>query len=461
MTNMTNITNVLILILPILSLFLLLLIPLLLRRVVPTNEVHIVQSRKKTVSYGKDMTEGNIYYEFPSSLPIIGIVKTILPVSVFDLDLSGYEAYDKGRLPFVVDIKAFFRITDSDIAAQRVSSFDELQEQLKAVVQGAVRTILASNEIEEIMQGRSKFGDEFTKEVEAQLSNWGVSTVKNIEMMDIRDHNNSEVIKNIMDKKKSHIEMESRIEVAKNRQAAKIAEIEAIKTTELQNQQAQQEVGQRTAEKDKLIGISLQKAQQEIKEQQKATEEKGMEVLRVQEIKQAEIEKDKNIIQAEQSKQTNILIAEGEKQKNIINAEGIKQQTILKAEGNLQTQKLGAEGIEAEGEAKAKAEGAMQLAPITAQIALAKEIGENEKYQQYLITVRRIESDQAIGIKQAEALREADLKVIANGGDVVSGVNKITELFSTKGGTNIAGMLEGLAQSEQGQSLIDKFLKNK
>lgn len=433
-----------------LSLILLLAVPLLLRRVVPTNEVHIVQSRKKTVSYGKDMAEGNTYYEWPSALPIIGITKTILPVSVFDLDLDGYEAYDRGRLPFVVDIKAFFRITNSDIAAQRVSSFEELQEQLKAVVQGAVRTILASNEIEEIMQGRSKFGDEFTKEVESQLSNWGVSTVKNIEMMDIRDHNGSQVIKNIMDKKKSHIEMESRIEVAKNMQAAKIAEIDAVKTTELQNQQALQEVGQRTAEKDKVVGISLQKSQQEIKEQEKATKEKEMDVLRVQEVRQAEIEKDKNIIQAEQSKQTSVVIAEGE-----------KQQTILKAEGNLQTQRLGAEGIKVEGEAKAEAEKAMQLAPIEAQIVLAKEIGENDKYQQYLVTVRRIEADQAIGMKQAEALKEADLKVIANGGDVVGGVSKLTELFSTKGGTNIAGMLEGLAQSELGSSMIAKFLKDK
>jgi len=447
-------------ILSFLPISLLCLIPFLLRRVVPTNEVHIVQSRKKTISYGKDMAEGNTYYEWPSYLPIIGVTKTILPVSVFDLDLASYEAYDKGRLPFVVDIKAFFRITNSDIAAQRVASFNELQEQLKAVVQGAVRTILASNEIEEIMQGRSKFGEDFTKEVEAQLSNWGVSTVKNIEMMDIRDHQGSQVIKNIMDKKKSHIEMESRVEVAKNMQAARIAEIDAIKATELQNQQAQQEVGQRTAEKEKLVGISLQQSQQEIKQQEKLTKEKEMEILRVQELKQAEIEKDKNIIQAEQSKQTSVVIAEGEREKNIITAEGIKQQTILKAEGNLQTQKLGAEGIKAEGEAKAEAEKAMQLAPISAQITLAKEIGENDKYQQYLITVRKIEADQAVGMKQAEALKEADLKVIANGGDVVGGVNKLTELFSTKGGTNIAGMLEGLAQSEQGKSLINKFLNS-
>lgn len=142
------------------------------RRVVSTNEVHIVQSARKTQSYGKDTPNGNVYYEWPSWIPKFGISKIVLPVSVFDLDLAAYEAYDKGRLPFVVDIKAFFRITNSDVAAQRVSSFEDLQSQLLAVVQGAVRTILASSDIEEIMQGRSKFGDEFTKEVTAQLTNW-------------------------------------------------------------------------------------------------------------------------------------------------------------------------------------------------------------------------------------------------------------------------------------------------
>lgn len=430
------------------------------RRVVPTNEVHIIQSSKKTVSYGKEMEAGNTYYEYPSWLPIIGITKSILPVSVFALDLNDYEAYDKGRLPFVVDIKAFFRIADSNIAAQRVSSFKELQEQLKAIVQGAVRTILAANEIGEIMQGRSKFGDEFTKEVEAQLQHWGVSTVKNIEMMDIRDHQGSHVIKNIMDKKKSHIEMESRIEVAKNQQEAQISEIEAQKETELRRQQAHQEVGQRKAIANKQIGIAEQKAIQEIKEEERLTKDKEMAVLRVQEVKQAEIEKDKQVVQADQQKATAIILAEGKKQKDIVEAEGIKQQTILKAEANLESQKLGAEGIKAEGEAKAKAEELILLAPIQAQITLAKEIGENQSYQSYLITVRQIEANQAVGIEQAKALTSADLKVIANSGSVESGLNKLTDILSSKGGTNIGATLEGLSQSDIGKSLINKFLGN-
>ena len=47
-------------------------IPLLFRRVVATNEVHIVQTAGKTTSYGKDTANGNSYYEFPSWVPVIG-----------------------------------------------------------------------------------------------------------------------------------------------------------------------------------------------------------------------------------------------------------------------------------------------------------------------------------------------------------------------------------------------------
>jgi len=441
----------------------LLLIALFLRRVVPTNEVHIIQSGKSTVSYGKDHDAGNTYYEWPSWIPKIGIVKIILPVSVFDEDLASYEAYDKGRLPFVVDIKAFFRITDSNVAAQRVSSFDELRNQLRAILQGAVRTILASADIEEIMQGRSQFGEMFTKEVEAQLRNWGVSTVKNIELMDIRDSADSNVIKNIMEKKKSLIEMQSRIEVAENMKRASIAEIEAKRETDIQEQDALQKVGARTAEKEKEVGIANELAQQSIKEQARATAEKELAITKVTQVTQAVIAKDVQIVKANQDKETAainkemaIIKASQEKETNVLVAEGEKATTILIAEGNLESKKRESEGIAVEGTAKAEAEKAMQLAPVQAQIVLAKEIGNNDGYQKYLVTIEQVKATQAVGIEQAKALAQADLKVIANAGSVENGMKGIMDIFSSTGGTNIGAMLEGLAQTEQGKAVLKK-----
>ncbi|MGH1378570.1 MAG: SPFH domain-containing protein [Alphaproteobacteria bacterium] len=408
---------------------------LFLRRVVPTNEVHIVQSTKRTRSYGKDTKNGNTYYEWPSWIPIYGITKIVMPVSVFDLTLSAYEAYDVGRVPFVVDIVAFFRISDSNLAAQRVESFKELEYQLLSIVQGAVRTILASHDIDRIMLERSIYGEQFTDAVKDQLTSWGVVPVKNIELMDIRDAPENRVVHNIMEKKKSLIEMESRKEVANNIKDAEIAEIDALRERDIRDQQAKQAVGERTAEKEKAVGIANEQAQQQIKEQQRVTKEKEMAVVQVNDVKRAEITKDMNVVKADEDKQT----------------------TILRAAGDLEAKKKEAEGIKVEGEAKADAEKAMQLAPVQAQIALAQEIGENEGYQTYLLGVENISANQAVGLEQAEALKVAEIKIIANTGDPVQGVTNVMDLFSSKGGTELGAMLEGLSQTEQGQGLLKKF----
>jgi flotillin len=417
-----------------------------LRRVVATNEVHIVQSAKLTKSYGKDTDHGNTYYEWPSWLPVLGVSKITLPVSVFDLDLTAYEAYDKGRLPFVVDVKSFFRITDSNVAAQRVASFLELKEQLHAIVQGAVRTILASSDIESIMQGRSVYGEQFTKEVSEQLSNWGVNTVKNIELMDIRDSKESHVIQNIMSKKKSAIEMESRTVVAENMRKAQIAEIEAKREVDMQNQLALETVGRRTAEKEKAVGIATELAHQEITEQQRTTKEREMAVVKVAQVKQAEITKEVTVVQAQQQKETAVIRAEGE-----------RQQTVLIAEGKLEEQRRSAEGIAVTGAAQAEAKKLMELAPVQAQIALAQEIGDNKGYQEYLVTIRQVEANEKIGIEQSQALKSADVKIIANAGDPITGMGSVMDLFSSKGGTNVGAMLEALAQTKNGKALLDKL----
>lgn len=415
------------------------------RRVVSTNEVHIVQNAKHTVSYGKDTGNGNAYYELPSWLPIIGVTKIVLPVSNFNVDLEDYEAYDKGRLPFNVDIKAFFRICDSNVGAQRVSSFTELHSQLKSVVQGAVRTILANSDIEEIMQGRGKFGEDFTKEVNENLANWGVETIRNIELMDIRDSKGSQVIHNIMEKKKSQIEMESRTEVAKNKQMAQIAEIDASREVDTRKQEAQQLVGLRTVEATQKVELAKQTALQNVKEQEKTTKEREMAVTEVAAIRQAEIQAKGQLVLAEQNSKT-----------LLINAEANNKAQLLNAQATLETKKREAEAIQLEGVAKADAEKAMLLAPVEAQTTLAKEIGSNESYQKYLITIRHLESQQAVGIEQAKALEHAEIKVIANTGDVSSGLNNVMDIFTSKGGVAVGSMLEGFGNTDTGKALLEK-----
>ena len=408
---------------------------LIFRRVVETNEVHIVQSAKSTTSYGKDTPNGNTYYEWPHWFPILGVTKIVLPVSVFDLELQAYEAYDVGRVPFVVDIVAFFRINDSNLAAQRVESFSELKMQLLSIIQGAVRTILASHDIDRIMLERSIYGEQFTEAVQDQLNSWGVIPVKNIELMDIRDAADNRVVHNIMEKKKSLIEMESRTEVAENMKRAEIAEIEARRERDVQDQRAQQIVGETTAQKVQAVGIANERAEQEIKEQKKITKEKEMAVIQVEQVRQADITREANVVKADEDRQTTIIIAEGK----------------------LEETKKESEGIKIEGEARAEAEKLMQLAPVEAQIALAREIGQNEGYQNYLVAIEAVEANQIVGVEQAKALTSANVKVIANTGNPVEGMSNVMDLFSSRGGTHVSAMLEGLAQSDEGKKLLDKL----
>lgn len=415
-----------------------------LRRVVPTNMVHIVQTGGQTVPYGKGKGAGNSYYEWPLWIPKIGLTVTEFPESIFRVSLSDYEAYDATRLPFMVDVAAFFRVDLAETAAQRVANFAELESQLMAVLQGSVRRILATNKLEDIMQARSTLGDQFTEEVQRQIKEWGVLPVKTIEFMDIRDSKGSVVISNIMAKEKSRIEMESRVEVAQNHREAELKEIDAQRTVEVQKQDAEQQVGLRTAEKDKTVGIANETAKQDIQAQAKTTAERNMAVREVEHVRAAEI-----------ARQVAVVAVEQDRQVTVVNAEASRTAVVTKAEGDLSAAQLSAKGIEAQGIAKGVAEKAILMAPVDTQITLAKEIGENEGYQNYLITIRRVEASQAVGLKTAESLGKADMKIIANAGDVMGGVGKLGDVLSTGGGTNFAGMLAALSQTDEGKALVE------
>jgi flotillin len=369
-----------------------------------------------------------------------------LPLSVFDIDIDNYDAYDKDRLPFIVDIKAFFRISDYEVAAERVATFKELSSQLLDICRGAARTILAQEYLEEIMGERSKYGASFTAEVSEQLKNWGVSPVKNIELMDIRDAKGERVIENIMKKKKSAIEKESRITVAQNNQAAQEQEIAAQLAVDLKQKQADEQVGMREAEVSKKVGIANQQAEQQVQEESKKTKEREMAVKQVEQVRQAEI-----------AKEATIVAAEAAKKKTELDAEAAKRKAELDAEANLVKATKNAEGIQAEGSAKADAEKQMQMASVTAQTTLAKEIGENNGYQQYLIEIRRVEATEKVGLEQAKNINGSNIKIVATAGNVAEGLNSALDVLTPKGGASIATALEALAGTEAGQALLARL----
>jgi flotillin len=450
-----------------------------LRRIVPANTVHIIQRAKSTVSYGVGQPAGNVYYNWPVWLPLLGVTVRELPVSNFDLDLNSYEAYDKNRLPFTVDVKAFFRITDTNQAAQKVENMAELKDHLAGIVQGSVRSIMAKSDLESIMQERSIYGEQFTNDVKEELAQWGVLPVKNIELMDIKDAKDSNVIQNIMAKKKSEIEKESRVTVALNRQKAQEAEIESTKEVEVKQAVAAQASGEAMAKSEQAVGIAKQHAEQAIAEENKVTAEKTMAVSQVNTVRGAEIEKEAAIVNANKQKEIVSIGADAEKyqrevqaqaQKSVIEIEAEAKKTAVEkdaeaskfrieqvAAATLVQQQNEAKGKQSIGLAEAEAEKAKQLASVTAQTTLAKEVGENKEYQQYLITIEQIKANRDVGIEQAKNIGNAKIEILANAGGIESGLNKITDLFTSKGAAALNGLFAGLGQTEAGKALIKKF----
>ena len=440
-----------------------------LRRVVPTNVVHIIQRGSNTVSYGVGKTS-NVYYEFPTWLPKLGVAVRELPVSNFDIDLSDYSAYDQDKVPFIVDVKAFFHIKDTNVAASKVESYNELQKQLKNVVEGAVRSILAKYPLEEIMEKRSVFGQEFTEAVNDDLANWGVESIKSIELMDVRDAQGSEVIHQIMAKRMSAINMESRTEVAKNNRMAEEAELNARKNVNVTKAKADREAGEARAASEMAIGIAdadshkasgiaKQKAVTDIAEAEIKTAEQQMEVLRVQQVKQAEIDKEKEIIDTEKEKAMIQIRAEADKFQVETDAKAEFESKVQEAAGIQAVGEAEATVIAAKGESKASAEKLYQLASVTAQTTLAEKIGENKEYQDYLIRKQEVEVSQVVGVAQYESMAKgmegSDLKFLVNSGDVHSGMDKLSDIFTSKGGSQLNGLLESIKQTDQGKALLN------
>ena len=455
-----------------------------LRRIVPTNEVHIVQRNQQTVEYGKGMKSGNVYYQIPAWIPRFGVVVSKLPSTIIDVTLNKYEAYDKERLPFVVEIKAFFRIDNFATAASRVFTVNELKEQLTSIVQGAARSILAKEYLEDIMSKRSEYGQAFTDEVASQLKEWGVVAVKNIELMDIKDSDHEEVIANIMMKKKSAIEMERRVEVAKNLQTAQESEIKAKQEIQLKQQDADREVGLRRAQVEKEVGIANQKQEQEVQAEAKVTAEKQMEVKRVKEIQAAEIEKQAAEVKANQDKEVTkvnaeaqVIQAEANKKVQVTNATATKEQTVLqataekekielqaeatktsielKADADLKAATNEAKGIKLKGESTASARDLLEKAQVAGQIELFEKVNKDAEYQDFLVRQRQVEAMEKIGIEQAKALTNANVQVYAAGSNAVDGLSNASKLISPESGLNLSSMIETLRATPAGNDLVN------
>jgi len=403
---------------------LLVFLSILWRKVVPPNQVHIVNRRKKSTSYGNEMEAGNVYWNIPQWIPIWGVVVAVLPTTVFDLDLKGYQAYDQQKVPFVVDVIAFFQIENPVIAARRIESLDELNQQLRDMLQGIVRKILASYDVRKIMETRSELSEQFIAEVRKQVADWGVKA-NNIEFTDIRDESSGEgahrVIADIMEKKTSVIERERRVEVAENMKLSEVAEIENKKEAKLVDVVALEEVEKRDAERTQTVGVAQETAKQEVQAQARITTEIEIAVAREKEVGTANYQKEQVVVQAE---------AAADKRK--IEAEGYKEAQIRMGDGNAQKTNL-------EGTAEAEVIRKKLLAEAEGEMKRAEAMKKLQEAKKIELGKLAIQAQKEIGIAVAKAYEKADIKAYLSNG---AGIDGLKDLFTTGGGQKLAAFFD-------------------
>jgi len=457
-----------------------------LRKVVPTNEAHVVQTAKKSISYGKNVDGGknwNVYFNWPSWVPMLWISVQRLPLSIFDLQLNDYKAYDSGKVPFQVDITAFFVISDPETAAQKVDTIGELRNQLNETLKWVVRKVLASKDIVDIMESRSEIKDEFYNQVFGAVKSWGIK-LQNVEFMDIRDADGSQVVTNIMMKKRSQIEAESQIEVAENQKKAIIekenkesearsaaaaaksradiissdsqrdAELKVIENEKLtQNQEI---------EKERVLAVQKEEAKQKLYEAEKTTKEKELAVKQVEEEKTAEIAKSIELIKADEQKQKVIIDAEAEKEEIRLKAEADKEKVELAATADKIKVELDAEAqkkkIESIGIAKAKELDYIGTAQAKNKTQMAEALNTFDKESLgFMEKELDVKLSEVVDLEKAKALSKADVKVISTGANGGEWVKSFMDLFSAKGGSNIGAMVEA-AKNTMWEEKVNEFI---
>ncbi len=461
-----------------------------LRKVVPTNEAHVVQKGKSSVAYGKWFKWGNVYHAWPSWVPVWWISVQKLPLSIFDLQLNDYKAYDSGKVPFQVDITAFFEIRDPETAAQKVYTISELKDQLNETLKWVVRKVLASKDIVDIMESRVEIKKEFYDQVFGAVKSWGIM-LQNVEFMDIRDADGSQVVTNIMMKKRSEIESESQIEVAENQKKAIIekenkeaearaaaaaaksradiiasdAEREAeLKVIENEKLTQNQEI-----EKERILAVQKEEAKQKLYEAEKITAEKQLDVKRVEEEKNAEIAKSIELIRADEQKQKVIIDAEADKEQVRLQAEADKEAIELSATADKIKVELAAEAKKKEIEsiwiAEAKTLDYIGTAKAKNKTQMAEALNTFDKESlDFMKKELDVNLSEIVDLEKAKALWKADVKVISTGANGWEWVKNFMELFSAKGWTNIGAMVEAAKNTlweEKVNEFMGKIVKKK
>lgn len=258
---------------------------------------------------------------------------------------------------------------------------DEISEQIRDILIGEMRSLMATMTIEEINADRVKFLGKAKENIEAELNKVGFCII-NINNADITDDAN--YIHNLGKKAATKAEAQALADIAEEKKKGDIQ----IAETEKERQ-----IAVANAEKERATQVAETKQQQEVK---------------VAEINQ---EKEIKLAEAEKIKESGVATQQAEKEANIAKAKADTESATAarKAEAVASVAKSEAEALSAQAEAEAQKQIRMAKAEQEQEAETQKAINEQEaKVVEYesMKRQRAAEADKQAGVAEQTATIE-------------------------------------------------------
>ena len=258
---------------------------------------------------------------------------------------------------------------------------DEISEQIRDILIGEMRSLMATMTIEEINADRVKFLGKAKENIEAELNKVGFCII-NINNADITDDAN--YIRNLGKKAATKAEAQALADIAEEKKKGDIQ----IAETEKERQ-----IAVANAEKERATQVAETKQQQEVK---------------VAEINQ---EKEIKLAEAEKIKESGVATQQAEKEANIAKAKADAESATAarKAEAVASVAKSEAEALSAQAEAEAQKQIRMAKAEQEQEAETQKAINEQEaKVAEYesMKRQRAAEADKQAGVAEQTATIE-------------------------------------------------------
>lgn len=258
---------------------------------------------------------------------------------------------------------------------------DEISEQIKDILIGEMRGLMATMSIEEINSDRIKFLGKAKESIESELNKVGFSII-NINNADISD--NADYIKNLGKKAATEARAQAEADIAEEEKKGQIRIAETTK---------EKEIAVAEAEKARATQVAQTKQEQEV---------------RVAEINQ---EKEIKLAEAEKIKESGVAEQQAEKEANIAaaNANAESATAARKAEAVASVARSEAEALSAQAEAEAQKQIRIAKAKQEQEAETQKAINEQQaKVAEYESQKRQrsAEADKEAGVAEQKATIE-------------------------------------------------------